>query len=202
MIRLLYMKTDGTETDTLLPDDDFSGGEKMTNSELKSMLRRSPQEAHRALLNDYGSYVYAIVYNRLRSCGSAEDIEECVSDAFAELFLAIDKGEISNVKAFLGTIAKRIAIDRFRSLSGRTSRTVYIDEDNMQELASDFNVENMSDRNELRRILLDQIEALGEPDSTILIQKFYYNKTSAEIAETVSMNASSVRSRSSIFAAS
>ena len=53
----------------------------------------------------------------------------------------------------------------------------------------------MSDNNELRRILLDQIEALGEPDSTILIEKFYYNKTSSEIAERVSMTASSVRSR-------
>jgi len=167
----------------------------MTNSELKSMLRRSPLEAHRALLNEYGSYVYAIVYNKLRSCGTAEDIEECVSDVFADLFLAIDKGEISNVKAFLGTIAKRTAIDRFRSLSGRSNRTVYIDEDNMQELASDLNVESLSDKNELRRILLDQIDALGEPDSTILIQKFYYNKTSAEIAEKVSMTASSVRSR-------
>ena len=167
----------------------------MTNRELKSMLRRSPCEAHKALLKDYGSYVYAIVYNKLRSCGSSEDIEECVSDVFADLFIALDNDEISNIKAFLGTIAKRTAIDRFRSLSGRSNRTVYIDEDNMQELASDFNVEHLSDKNELRRILLDQIEALGEPDSTILIQKFYYNKTSAEIAETVSMNASSVRSR-------
>lgn len=167
----------------------------MTNSELKSLLKRSPHEAHSALLSDYGSYVYAIVYNKLRSCGTAEDVEECVSDVFADLFLAIDKGEINNIKAFLGTVAKRIAIDRFRSLSGRTSKTVYVDEDNMQELASDFNVEQMSDQSELRRILLDQIEALGEPDSTILIQKFYYNKTSAEIAETVAMNASSVRSR-------
>ena len=116
-------------------------------------------------------------------------------DVFADLFLAIDKGEITNVKAFLGTIAKRTAIDRFRSLAGRAKRTAVMDEDDMLGLASDFNVEQMSDNNELRRILLDQIEALGEPDSTILIEKFYYNKTSSEIAERVSMTASSVRSR-------
>ena len=167
----------------------------MTNSQLKTLLRRSPLEAHRALLAEYGSYVYAIVYNKLRSCGTAEDIEECVSAVFADLFLAIDKGEITNVKAFLGTIAKRTAIDRFRSLAGRAKRTAVMDEDDMLGLASDFNVEQMSDNNELRRILLDQIEALGEPDSTILIEKFYYNKTSSEIAERVSMTASSVRSR-------
>ena len=159
------------------------------------MLKRSPMEAHRALLTEYGSYVYSIVYNKLRSCGTAEDIEECVSDVFADLFLAIDKGEITNIKAFLGTIAKRTAIDRFRSLAGRLNKTACVDEDDMLGLASDFNVEQLSDNNELRRILLDQIEALGEPDSTILIEKFYYNKTSFEIAERVSMTASSVRSR-------
>ena len=167
----------------------------MTGIEYCKLHKKSPEKAYDELFNSYCDYVYAIVYNKLRSCGTAEDIEECVSDVFADLFLALDKNEISNVKAFLGTIAKRTAIDRFRSLSGRSNRTVYMDEDNMQELASDFNVEHLSDKNELRRILLDQIEALGEPDSTILIQKFYYNKTSAEIAETVSMNASSVRSR-------
>ena len=169
----------------------------MTNREMKSGLKRSPREVHKALLQEYGSYVYAIVYNKLRSCGSAEDIEECVSDAFADLFIALDRNEISNVKAFLGTIAKRTAIDRFRSLSGKANKTVYVDEDNMQELASDFNIENLSDKNELRRILLDQIEALGEPDSTILIQKFYYNRNSKEIAESVSMTATAVRQRCS-----
>lgn len=167
----------------------------MTNSELTALLKRSPREAHRALLQEYGSYVYAIVYNKLRSCGTAEDMEECVSDVFADLFLELDSGDITNVKAFIGTIAKRTAIDRFRALSGKRSRTVYIDEDNMQELASDFSVEGISDSNELRRILLSKIDELGEPDSTILIQKFYYNKTSVEIARKVSMTASSVRSR-------
>ena len=167
----------------------------MTNSELTAMLRSSPREAHRALLQEYGSYVYAIVYNKLRSCGTAEDIEECVSDVFADLFFELDKGAISNMKAFIGTIAKRTAIDRFRKLSVKNNRTVYMDEDNMSEMASDFNVEHISDKGELRRILLDKIEELGEPDSTILIQKFYYNKTSSEIARIVSMTASSVRSR-------
>ncbi|MBP1566966.1 MAG: sigma-70 family RNA polymerase sigma factor, partial [Oscillospiraceae bacterium] len=58
-----------------------------------------------------------------------------------------------------------------------------------------LNVEVLSDSNEVRRDILREIEALGEPDSTILMQKFYYNKTSSEIGKTVKMTASSVRSR-------
>ena len=65
----------------------------------------------------------------------------------------------------------------------------------MQQLVSDFSVDERVDSSELRRVLLNKIAELGEPDSTIIIQKFYYNRTSSEIARNVSMNPSSVRSR-------
>ncbi len=56
-------------------------------------------------------------------------------------------------------------------------------------------VDDHIESSELRRILIQKIKELGEPDSTIIIQKFYYNRKSSEIAKTVSMTASSVRSR-------
>ena len=67
----------------------------------------------------------------------------------------------------------------------------------MQELVSDFSVDERVDRSELRRLLLNKIDELGEPDSTILIQKFYYNRKSSEIANDMSMSDASVRTRCS-----
>ena len=43
--------------------------------------------------------------------------------------------------------------------------------------------------------MADCIESLGEPDSTIVIQKFYYNKNSHQIAGLLSMKPSAVRMR-------
>lgn len=168
----------------------------MTDMELIKLIRKSPHKGHSALINEYSRYVYAIAYNKIRKCGSEEDIEECVSDIFADVFIAVDNGETDNLKALIGTIAKRTAIDYFRKLALKDSRTVSAYEnEEVEEFASDFDVEKVSDKNELRRILLNFIESLGEPDSTILMQKFYYERSSGEIAEAVSMNASSVRSR-------
>ena len=169
----------------------------MTGSELKSMLGRSPSEAHRALIKEYGRYVYAIVFNKLRGCGINEDIEECVSDVFADIFIGFeyDDTKTGDIKGFIGTVARRSAIDRFRSLSAAGKHTAYTDEEDMQQLVSDFSIDEHIDRSELRRVLLDKIDELGEPDSTILIQKFYYNRNSSEIAKAVSMTASSVRTR-------
>ena len=169
----------------------------MTASELKAALERSPAECHRALMQEYGRYVYTIVYNKLRSCGTNEDIEECVSDVFADLFISFEYSgdHVGDIKGYIGTLAKRTAIDYYRRLSATGSRTVSADDEDMAELASDINVDEKVDSSELRRILLASISSLGEPDSTILIQKFDYGLSSKEIAEQVSMTASSVRSR-------
>lgn len=169
----------------------------MTGNELRALLSSSPLECHRALMQEYGKYVYAIVFNKLRSCGTQEDIEECFCDVFADVFIKFEYHEkfTSDIKAYIGTVAKRTAIDRFRSLSAANKHTSYADEDDMAYLVSDFSVDEHVDGSELRSILLRSIKELGEPDSTILIQKFYYNLKSSEIAKNISMPASTVRSR-------
>ncbi len=169
----------------------------MTSRELAAMMKESPADCHRALVREYGRYVYAIVYNKLRGCGTKEDIEECVSDVFAALFMKcqFDLSSENDIKSLIGTIAQRKAIDCFRSLCAKEKHFTDTDEDDMSELVSDFSVDERVDRSELRRVLLDKIDELGEPDSTILIQKFYYNKDSNEIARSVSMTAGAVRQR-------
>ena len=155
----------------------------MTSRELTALMEKSPVSCHKALVKEYGRYVYAIAYNKLRGCGTNEDIEECVSDVFAALFMQCeyDLSSENDLKYLIGTIAKRKAIDYFRSLTARG--------------VLDFSVDERVDSAELRRVLLDKIDELGEPDSTILIQKFYYKRNSKEIAESVSMTASAVRQR-------
>ena len=171
----------------------------MTSRELAEMMQKSPAECHKALVREYGRYVYAIVYNKLRGCGTKEDMEECVSDVFADLFMKckVDGASENDVKYLISTIAQRKAIDSFRSLTARANHISDADEDDMNMLASDFSVDEHVDRSELRRVLLDKIDELGEPDSTIIIQKFYYNRDSKEIAKAVSMTASAVRVRCS-----
>ncbi|MBR3282783.1 MAG: sigma-70 family RNA polymerase sigma factor [Ruminococcus sp.] len=43
---------------------------------------------------------------------------------------------------------------------------------------------------------MDAIKSLGEPDSTILIQKYYYDRNSREIGKLLSMKPATVRMRS------
>ena len=171
----------------------------MTSRELADLMQSSPAECHKALVREYGRYVYAIVYNKLRGCGTEEDIEECVSDVFADIFMKckVDITSENDVKYLISTVAQRRAIDSFRSLTARANHITDTDDEDISMLVSDFSVDEHVDRSELRRVLLDKIDELGEPDSTIIIQKFYYNRDSKEIAKAVSMTASAVRVRCS-----
>ena len=51
------------------------GGKEMTVEEINKLLQSSPDELYRALLKEFGRYVYVIVFNKLRSCGKNEDVE-------------------------------------------------------------------------------------------------------------------------------
>lgn len=168
----------------------------MTGADYCALFRRSEDLAYRALFDEYGDYVYTIVYNKLHSSGSREDIEECVSDVFAKVFFSYDtsSGFGGDMKGYVATIAKRTAIDVFRRISYQRNNTEQID-DEIFDFGSDVDVEADSDVSEVRSILLREISALGEPDSTIIIQKYYFDRNSSEIAEMLSMKASAVRMR-------
>lgn len=167
----------------------------MTGAEYNLLLQKTPRKAHEMLFNEYYSYVRAIAFNRLRF-STNEDIEECISDIFAEVFFSFNDGNAQGeLKGYIGTIAKRKCIDRYRSLSRNSDRVFSIDEDNAPEISSGEDLAAESERSELRRILMECIKALGDPDSIIMIQKFYYNKNSQQIADLLSMKPSAVRMR-------
>lgn len=169
----------------------------MTDTEYRVLYDKNPNAAQIALYDEYLSYVYAIVYNKLRSCGSREDMEECVGDVFSAVFISYDRnGKFDgDLKGFIGTIASRKAMQMYRSLC-RRSDTVYI-EDETAEIAGDERIEDNSERRALRSTLLRVIGSLGEPDSTMILQKYYYNMNSGEIADKHSMSPASVRMRCS-----
>lgn len=171
----------------------------MTDMELRMLMAESVQKCHRAVFDKYCNYVYAIVINILRNCGNREDIEDCVSDVFFKLYKQLDaKTDFSgDLKSFIAAISRNTAIDAFRRLSNKNNRSVYIDDDTTEELRSDERIEENAEKAERSRILLGKIKELGEPDTTIIIQQYFYNRTAKEIAKSISMTAAAVQKRSS-----
>ena len=169
----------------------------MTGKEYSRLYHRSRDKAYDALFEEYCNYVYAIVYNRLRGIASREDIEECVSDVFADVFFgySAESAVKEDMRGYIGTVAKRRAINAFHSLTARQKHFSGNADEELVTISSDKDIETDSDSAETRSILLSKINELGEPDSTIILQKYYYERSSAEIAEMLSMKSSAVRMR-------
>ena len=170
----------------------------MTHEEFRRELKSSPEQAHRALFESYCNYVYTIVYNRLRSCASREDIEECVCSVFAEVFVSYDtdKDVSGDISGFIGTVARRRAAALYRRSSAREPE-VPLDGEALQLPDCAQDVEKITDDNERRKVLLDTIAKLGEPDATIIMQKYYYGRSAREIAKMVSLTPENIRVRCS-----
>ena len=171
----------------------------MTDNELRLLMADSVQKCHRAVFDKYYNYVYTIAFSILKGCGSREDVEECVSDVFMKIYKLLDEetGFSDNFKAFIGAVARNTAIDAFRKISTRTSRTAYIDDDTVNEFRDNEDITENTERKEQSSIILGKIKELGDPDSTIIIQQYYYNRTAKEIAKSISMSAAAVQKRSS-----
>lgn len=169
----------------------------MTGKEYSRLYAQSPDKAYDALFENYCDYVYAIVYNKLRRVASREDMEECASDIFSDIFFGYDRNSESSadMKGFIGTVAKRRAITMFHRLTSRAGHISDDSDESLELISAETDIEMDSDKKEVCSILMKKINELGEPDSTIILQKYYYERTSAEIAEQLSMKASAVRMR-------
>lgn len=101
----------------------------LTDSELLQLLRKKPEKGLDKMINMYSGLVYTIASDKLSLICSNEDIEECVSDVFYEVYrqreaINLQKGSI---KGFIAVIAKRKAIDIYRSLKNKSSKVVSVD---------------------------------------------------------------------------
>ena len=165
----------------------------MTEQQIRSIMRQDREQGCTALFEEYYNYVYAIVFRYVRRYGTSEDIEECVVDVFAQVmehFPAIREGTL---KAYLASTAKNRALNLCRTLGAR--RTVSIDGDDIGELADAQDVAAGAEQRALTKQVLDCIESLGQPDSSLILQRYYLGHSAAEIARTLHMNPVTVRSR-------
>lgn len=169
----------------------------MTDNEYREIYDKDPHKAQTELFYTYFNYVYAIVYNKLRSCARKEDIEECVEDVFTAVFISYDSSRNFNgdIKGFIAIVARRTAISMYRRLTRYNE--IYTDDTETADIADPESITEKTERSILKEKLLSLIKSLGEPDSDIIIQKYYYNMKSAEIAEKHSITPSLVRMKCS-----
>ena len=155
--------------------------------EIGRLLKEDPARGVDAAMHAYMGLCFMIVRTRLAGIGTKEDMEDCVSEAFMDLYEARDRFDLEKgtVKNFLAVLAARRASDCCRQLL-------------KQQTASPEELELVGSRcPELEQLpgrmeLLEALEGLGEPDREIFLRKYYLGQRTKEIARALNLRENTV----------
>ncbi len=168
----------------------------LSDSEIISVILKNPSRGMKILIDTYSATVNAAVRGRLSGVCSYDDIEACVSLVFTEFYFHIDQFDCRkcSLKTYLSVLARNKAIEEFRR-TVRKNGQMYDDDEALLELPDSFNLENEAERRLTEQRLLRAVDALGEPDSGIIIRRYFYAQPSRQIAAALGMSDAAVRKR-------
>lgn len=164
----------------------------MSDEELIQKIINGDQSALLYMMDTYSKLLWVVVSGVIGGIGTNEDIEECISDVYIQVWknpysFDIKKGSL---KTFLAIIAKSKAIDKYRKLSKLNS--VELDEaiNSVDDDLLDYIISC-----ELHQELYEAIETLKEPNKEIVIRRYFFEEKVSRIAENISLPLKEVENR-------
>ena len=140
----------------------------------------------------YKKYLFAITHNILHD---RLDCEECLNDTYLGAWNAIPPTRPSILKAFLTTVARRIAIKRYH---GNTKKSIIPSEMtfSLAELedfvAGDGDVDEAFDAERLGRVISDFVRSLSNRKQFIFMSRYYMADSIDAIASDLGLSRSTV----------
>ena len=160
----------------------------MDEQELLRQLQKQRAGALEQAVARYGAYVLAIIRNRSRGVLTPEDHEEIASDVFFALWNGAVRIERGQLRPWLGAVARN------RTAEAMRKQNVYLPLEDDTLITLDRLWEQMVEQ-ERCEALARALGALPEEDREIFYRFYDLSQTTAQIADELHLNASTVRSR-------
>jgi RNA polymerase sigma-70 factor, ECF subfamily len=138
------------------------------------------------LATEHGRFLYRIAWSVLRH---AEDAEDCVQEALLKLYRGESWRQMTNERAFLGSVVWRLAIDR------RSMRKPGADEEELQLADSRATPETAATEHDERQLLRELIAELPDELRETLRLSAFEELNSREIGELMGVPEGTVRTR-------
>ncbi|ERI97746.1 MULTISPECIES: RNA polymerase sigma factor [Eubacteriales] len=163
----------------------------MKESELVARLQAGDATALKAVVYQYGGYVYTIVKAVLGGRMAEEDVEEVAADAFANLWRVAERldGRPGGLKAYLAATARNLSRNKLRRFTPGLPL-----EEGVQDPELDTPAAQLEAR-EQTQLLREALDELEELDREILVRHYYFYQRVNEIAQLLGLNENTVKSR-------
>ena len=140
----------------------------------------------------YGALCHTIAKNIL---GNDEDAKECVNDTYFAVWNRIPPEKPSSFRAFIGKIARNIALTRF-DYNTASCRNGSVDMvlDELAEILPDETMDVEADGGAIMSALNSFLSKEKERSRVIFVRRYFHCESMAEIAKRVHMQEGAVRS--------
>ena len=157
----------------------------MEDREIVSLFENRDERAIQEAKKKYSRYVRSI---SLRILHSEEDAMECENDAYLGAWNSIPPNRPEDLRTYLGKIARRISIDRFRAETaekrGGTETVLSLDElEECIPATSGNPVEEAAEAADLGRIIDAFLRTLPVNERRMFLRRYWYFDSVKEIAE-------------------
>ncbi|MBO5716045.1 MAG: RNA polymerase sigma factor [Clostridia bacterium] len=139
----------------------------------------------------YHKYLFAIAYNILYS---DEDSEECLNDTYIGAWNSMPPQRPLNLKAFLTTIVRRVAINRYNESKKQrnipSNLTAALDE--FDYMLGDNSIEYEIDEKRLGEVISAYLKTLSKRHRYVFMSRYYMAEPIEKIASDLSVSKSTV----------
>ena len=139
----------------------------------------------------YNSFIFSVCFGILQQ---EQDSEECVNSVYQKMWESIPPERPDDLKAYVARIARTTAIDRYRSNNRIKRAAGVIDslDDYAESLASDYNIEDEINANDLANTINRFLSGLPERNRVCFVKRYYFNNSFDEIVKQTHMPRSTV----------
>lgn len=164
---------------------------KMEDSRIIYFYFKRSEKAIEESKNKYGRYCSAIADNILHD---DRDTEECVNDTWLNAWNSIPPSKPKKLSAFLGSITRNLAFDRYRKAhSGRRGKgEIAVCLDELKECVGDR--EDFTDILPLKEALNSFMAELTPQAREIFLLRYWYTYSVKEIVEKLGSTEGTVKS--------
>ena len=155
----------------------------MNDKDIVQMLFDRNTDALDALSQKYGSYCNTIAKNIL---GNSEDADECINDAYHNLWNSIPPAKPENLAAYIGKIVRNLSFDRYKHLTAekRGGSNVPLVLDELSEIVSGSEgVEQEIDRKEIIADINAFLNSISKEKRSIFVYRYMYAYSVKELAK-------------------
>lgn len=164
----------------------------MDDSQIIELYRQRNDGAVSETEKKYGAYCFAIAENILHN---PEEAEECVNDTLLHAWNAIPPQNPAVLRLFLARITRNLAFDRLnkRNAKKRGGGEIALVLDELSEcIGGSSDTEAAFEAKELSRCVSLFIRSLPEREGNVLIRRYFFAESVADIAKRYGLSENNV----------